>query len=271
MVSNYFKFAFQTLKKDLLIFFSYKFPAISSIFLIFANTILFFYFSKLVNTSSSEQIINSSYYVYVIYGIMISDYTVQVINRLPLEIRNYQLTGVLESFLNSKFSLSYIILPTSFFSIMFSFFKISMYIIFGYILFDISLLKIENFLYLILILISFSFFLLGIGFIAASYTILFKKGNPISFIYIFLASSVGETFIPIDLLPSFVNKFSEIVPTRKCLELLRKLENEILDSVNMFNDIFLFFLYGLCFFFIGKIIFSFSVSRSKKTGDIINY
>ena len=97
MMLDYCKLIYETLKKDIFIFISYKFAAFSFIFLIIANTVMFFYFSKLVNISASDQIINSSYFVYVIYGIMISDFTIQILNRLPREVRNYQLTGIIES------------------------------------------------------------------------------------------------------------------------------------------------------------------------------
>ena len=95
--------------------------------MILANTIFFFYFSKIVDVGLSNGIKNTSYYVYVLYGLIISDLTIQIINRYPNELRDYQLTGVLESFLSSKFSFFIIILPTSIFPFFISIIKIVLY------------------------------------------------------------------------------------------------------------------------------------------------
>ena len=93
LIKNYSKIFIETLVKDFKIFISYKLASISFLFLIVANVFLFFYFSKIVNVDNNSFILNSSYFVYVIYGISLSEFTILCINRIPNEIRNFQLTG----------------------------------------------------------------------------------------------------------------------------------------------------------------------------------
>ena len=143
--------------------------------MILANTIFFFYFSKIVDVGLSNGIKNTSYYVYVLYGLIISDLTIQIINRYPNELRDYQLTGVLESFLSSKFSFFIIILPTSIFPFFISIIKIVLYLVFAKAIFGIEIILFINLMNFILILFIFLLFLMGLGLIGCAYTMLFKK------------------------------------------------------------------------------------------------
>ena len=84
------------------IFASYKLLLFTTIFGIIMNAILFFYFSKLVDSSPNPYLDGS--YIYVIYGVAATDLSVVIINRLNNEIRDYQLTGVIDSLLSSNHS-----------------------------------------------------------------------------------------------------------------------------------------------------------------------
>ena len=203
-----------TFLKDFRIFFSYRVAAFGFIFIILANTFLFFYFSKLVDIDASKNINNSSYFVYVLYGLIISDITIQTINRFSNELRSYQLTGIIESLLSSRYSLVTILSSTILFPVFFALLKIFLYFFLAKIFFNIELIKMENIFLLLVIIIIYVAYMAAIGLISASYTLIFKKGNPISMLYLFLATSIGEIFIPIDLLPAYFEKLSSWMPTK---------------------------------------------------------
>lgn len=238
--------------------------------MIIANVFLFFYFSKIVNVESASEIKNSSYFVYVIYGVSISEFTILCINRIPNEIRNFQLTGVIENIFNSRSSIVFILISTSAFPLFLGILKMAIYFSVSKIMFNIDIIIYENIFKFLIIIIFYYFFLLGFGLIGGAYTILFKKGNPVTTIYIFLAASFGETFIPINVFPNIFSHLSNIIPTKKILELLRPLENKTINN-DFYNELLLIGVYNLFIFIIGIIVLNYSIKIAKKNGSLVNY
>lgn len=261
---------FETLKKDLKIFASYKLSSFSFIFLIVANIFLFFYFSKIVNVNDNSYAVNSNYFIYVIYGISISEFTILCINRIPNEIRNFQLTGIIENIFNANSSIIFILISSTAFPLFFGIFKMVLYILISKLMFDIEIIIGENIFRYLVIIFFYYFFLIGVGMIGGAYTILFKKGNPITTIYVFMAASFGETFVPISVFPTIFNKLSNIIPTKRVLELLRPLENNITHD-SFLQEILILGIYNIAIFTLGIIILLWSIRIAKTTGSLIHY
>ena len=260
----------ETLSKDFKVFISYKLASFSFLFFIIANIFLFFYFSKIVNINDNSEVVSSNYFVYVIYGISISEFTILCINRIPNEIRNFQLTGIIENIFNANSSIIFILISSTAFPLFLGIFKMILYFSISKIMFNIDIIIFENiFLYLVIIAIYY-IFLLGIGMIGGAYTILFKKGNPITTIYIFMAASFGETFIPINVFPKIFNYLSNMIPTKRVLELMRPLENNILNN-NFAKEIFILGIYNLIIFILGVIVLMWSIRIAKRSGSLIHY
>ena len=264
-----FKIFFHTFIKDFKIFLSYRIASIGFIFIIIANTYLFYYFAKLVDVDNPD-ISSSSYYIYVIYGLIISDFTIQCINRIPNELRNQQLTGVIEPIFSSSNRVLSTFIASTAFSFIFSLLKVALYIVIAKLFFGVNIISISNLFIFMTVLVIYYIFLVGISLLAASYTVLFKRGNPITVTYIFLSTSIGETFIPVKTFPEIFHNFSDLIPTKKALELLRSLENEITYS-NFYTDLYYFLSASIICFALSGVLFLYSIHLSKKGGSLTSY
>lgn len=270
LIKNYSKIFIETLVKDFKIFISYRLASISFLFLIVANVFLFFYFSKIVDVNDDSYIINSDYFVYVIYGISVTEFTILCINRIPNEIRNFQLTGVIENIFNSNSSIIFVLISSTAFPLFLGVFKMFLYFLISKLMFNVEIIIYENiYRYLVIILIYY-LFLIGFGMIGGAYTILFKKGNPITSIYIFLAAGFAETFIPINVFPNILIHLSNFIPTKKILELLRQLENKILNN-GFFDELLIIGVYNSLVFIIGIVFLNNAIKIAKKNGSLIHY
>ena len=270
IIKNYWKIFFETFVKDFKIFISYKLASFSFLFFIVANVFLFFYFSKIVNVNDDSYIINSNYFVYVIYGISIAEFTILCINRIPSELRNFQLTGVIENIFNSNSSIIFVLISSTAFPLFLGVLKMFLYFLISKLMFGIEIIIYENiYRYLIIILIYY-LFLIGFGMIGGAYTILFKKGNPITSIYIFLTAGFAETLIPINVFPNIFIYLSNFIPTKKILELLRQLENKVLSD-GFFNELLIIGVYNLLIFIIGVVLLNNAIKIAKKNGSLIHY
>jgi hypothetical protein len=269
-IKNYYKILIQTFIKDFKIFVSYKLASFSFLFLIIANVFLFFYFSKIINVGNDSYILNSSYFVYVIYGISLSEFTILCINRIPNEVRNFQLTGVIENIINSNSSIIFVLISSTAFPLFIGVFKMLVYFLVSKIMFGIDILIYENIFRYLLIILIYYLFLLGFGMIGGAFTILFKKGNPVTTIYIFLAAGFAETFIPINVFPNILIYLSNFIPTKKILELLRELENKLMSN-SLFDELFLIGVYNTLVFIIGVVLLNHAIKIAKMNGSLTHY
>ncbi len=106
--------------------------------------------------------------------------------------------------------------------------------------------------------------------IGGAYTILFKKGNPVTNIYIFLAAGFAETFIPINVFPNILIYLSNFIPTKKILELIRQLENKVISD-GFFGELLIIGVYNSLILIIGVILLNYAIKIAKKNGSLIHY
>jgi hypothetical protein len=270
IIKNYSKIFLETFVKDFKIFISYKLASFSFIFLIIANVFLFYYFSMIVNVNDDSYIVNSNYFIYVIYGISVTEFTILCINRIPNEIRNFQLTGVIENIFNSNSSIIFVLISSTAFPLFLGVFKMFLYFLIAKLMFDVEIIIYENiYRYLVIILIYY-LFLISFGMIGGAYTILFKKGNPVTSIYIFLAAGFAETFIPINVFPNILIHLSNFIPTKKILGLLRQLENKVMNS-GFFDELLMIGMYNSLIFIFGVVLLNYAIKIAKSNGSLIHY
>ena len=255
--------------RDMKIFASYKLLLFTTFFGIIMNAILFFYFSKLVD-SSPNPYLNGSYYMYVIYGVAATDLSVVVINRLNNEIRDYQLTGVIDSLLSSYHSDLKVLILSYPFGIFMALIRFFIYIFLASFISGQNIFDINNLPYLILIITLYIAVIIGIGLMAASITVLFKRGNPILYIYFFLSSSIGGVFFPPTVFPYYVQFVSELMPIKILLDILRDFQTGF-QFINVGEKLLILLCYALIFLVSGFFLMKFSLRMARMKGQLTNY
>ena len=247
--------------RDMKIFASYKLLLFTTIFGIIMNAILFFYFSKLVD-SSPNPYLDGSYYLYVIYGVAATDLSVVIINRLNNEIEIINSLELLIVFFlhiirfkNTYFELSIWDIHGSY-KVFYIHFSCKFYIRSEY--FDIN-----NLPHLILIISLYIAVIIGIGLMAASITVLFKRGNPILYIYFFLSSSIGGVFFPPTVFPSYVQFVSEVMPIKILLDILREFQTGFV-FINVGEKLMILLCYALFFLISGFFLMKLSLLKWRE-------
>ncbi len=259
------------LRRDFLIALSYKISFINTIFVIFLNALVFFYFSKIVDVNENPYLTTSSYYSFVIIGIAISDFTFLLINKISQELRNYQLTGVMDSILISPGGILQLLLPSYAYPFILGTVRISIYLFFGQFIFGATLFTFSNIDILVLTLILTTISLVGIGLISGAYTVLFKQGNPIAYAYMMIASIIGGIFIPQGVYPEPVILLSKLLPITHTLDILRELYSGTIIIVDVLDSLLWLGLLGLTFLIIGIISIRSSYKIAQKTGSLYFY
>ena len=260
------------LRKDLKNALSYKLNFVFSFFGIFAASFVFFYFSKLFEGAEIEllQKYGNNYFLFVIFGIAITDISFLISRSISNEIRNSQLNGNLEEIILSGSSSTIIMIGSTIYPFLFGLLKFLIYILIAKFLYqinDLSFIEIISLIFLFIqIYISFS----GIALIAGAFTIYFKKGDPINSL-MFAANSVfAGVLFPTEVLPRWGELISFLIPTKYSIEITRGIliENNVL---NIYCPMLILSTISVFFITIGAILIKLAIIKSKLKGNITDY
>ena len=189
--------------KDLRNAYSYKLNFIFSFFSIFVILFIFFNISKIASSSDLMDKYNNNYFLFIVIGLAITELSFFIAKAIPNEIRNGQMSGLLEELAVSNKSFFIILYSHVMYPILYSFIRTCIYmIVIFYLIEDFSL----NIIIIIICLLTYILTILifsSLGIIAASYVLVFKKGDPINAIYFSLASIFSGVLYPLETLPSW--------------------------------------------------------------------
>ena len=259
-------------KKDLINQTSYRLSFFLNILSIFIAVYVFFIFSKLFEGSNNYlEKFGNNYFFFLIIGISISDVVLRISSVINTEVRNYQLTGMFEEIINLKAPIIELLSYSFIYPIVFSIFRLLIFLLFAVIFFDLPL----DFTNIGLIMFAISLTLIsciGIAYIAGAYALAFKKGNPLSAINQLSVMILGGVFFPTTILPDWLNYISQFIPITHALEIIRYLfiSDNFLNS-EVIKHFYSLALLSFCFLSIGLIVCHFAIKNGKKNGTLTIY
>ena len=179
----HFNFIKAVVKKDFILVTKYKLQLVISYMSILIYTFTIYNFSKAVSLTEANETNLFLYnpFLFLISGYMIIDITITILNIITSQINFYQTSGMFEEIMlieNQK--LFY--LSSFLFVFILWFFRNLVYLLVSLYFFNLDINILFNFKNIVIFLISFIsiiVFLFGISFLAASFTVVFKRGNPI--------------------------------------------------------------------------------------------
>lgn len=271
-IKRFLKLCFIFLKRDFLINSSYRFAFLFDLGGIFFSTITFFFIAKLFGESALPYLkeYNADYFPFVLIGIAFSEYLYTTLSAFMDAIRDEQVTGTLENILLAPINIPSLLICGSLWNFLFTSFRIAIYLIIGWLLFGFDISRINYlsaFVVLTLTILSFS----GLGMLSASFIIVFKKGDPINFVFSGLSRFLGGVYFPITILPLWIRNISFLLPITYSLDGMRKAVLNNADLLSLRYD-----MLGLAAFIVlllplGIFSFRLALRRAKKEGSLLYY
>lgn len=262
------------LKNDFQILMRYKLNLLGNFFSIIFYLFILFFFSD--TFEAKDNIANldnqNSLFLFLLTGLLMLDLTISCSAKFPSVINFYQTSGIMDELISEL----KVFLPTIIFSIVTPFFiSLTKFVIYLLLInffvneaisFSLSLFLLIPFVIIYLLSI------IGIGLIACSLTILFKRGNPVIQFNSILTLSLTGAFIPVSQLGSMLDSLSYLLPAKHYLDIFREIVGlNKLDLNLLFTSSCWLILLSLCFYFLGIFIFKRSMNYAKLTGNTSNY
>ena len=260
------------IKKDFLIFKSYKLMFILNWGGIVTTTLTFYFISKLFGRTINPYLVKygTEYFPFVIIGIAFSTYLYTALRSFSNNLRIEQITGTLEMLLLTPTRIRELIIGQSLWNFVFASSRVLGYFLIGVFFLGLDINKVNLFasiVVLIFTIISFS----SLGIIAASVIMLFKKGAPITgFVSTFL-SLFGGTYFPIEVLPIPLRFISYLLPITYSL---RSFRYAILRGYSLWEikgDLLVLIIYSAILVPLSILIFKMSLRQAKINGSLAHY
>ena len=266
------KISLSFLQKDFQNAISYKLQFISSFFAILFGTFIFFTFSKLFDGANSPllQEYNNNYFAFSLIGLALTDFTFYIAKSINQEIRNGQLNGTFEELILASKNHTLILISIMTYPVVYGLLRLSLFFIIGIFIFNLDIEIVKGYAYMPLILVLTILSYLGIALISASYTIIFKSGDPFNALIFAISGIFGGVIYPVKALPEISIFISDFLPITYILESLRAclIQGNELD---LYSNIIFLSLISLFLMTTGCLLCSLALKRAKKTGSLIYY
>lgn len=207
-------------KRDFLVFLSYRFRLLTQILSSFFSVILFYYVSRLVHVDAFPT--HEAYFAFTVVGLVILGTLVSTLVYIAGRVRQELVAGTFERFILSPFGPVAGISSLVIFPFLTSLVTGMVTIVFATVAFDMPLRWETAALALPAILLGGLAFLPIALFIAAGIVLVKQAEAGVGFIVSGI-SLIGGFFFPIALLPAWISWMSHVQPFTPTLELLRNL------------------------------------------------
>lgn len=251
---------------------SYRLAFIINFAGIFFSVAVFFFISKLIGNGISHYLApyGGDYFSFVLIGVALSGFMGTGLGVFASSISRAQSHGTLEAMLVTPTRLSEIILLSSVWSFLFTTFNVLVYIFFGVVVFGLKLGG-ANVAAAILILILIVSIFSGLGIISASFIMVVKRGDPISWLFGSASSIMGGAFFPIQVLPGWLQNFSYVFPLFYALRAMRFALLKGYSFAALVPDILALVAFVAAIMPFSLWCFKYAVKRAKIDGSLATY
>lgn len=272
MIKVEFQKILACIKRDFLTEISYKFSFFLNILGIFVSVVTFYFIAQIFGKGASPYLAEygGEYFPFVLVGIAFSGYFSTALKSFSFNVRREQFLGTLEAMLITPTRIATIIFASSLWDFLFSSITVLIYLFFGIRFFGLRLINPNFFLagvILILTVICFS----SIGIISAGFIMLFKKGDPVTWLITTFSSLLGGVYFPIKIMPEAVQKLAAFIPLNYSLRSIRLILLKGAGLHQVISDILALLVFILVLLPLGIIVFNFAVKRAKMEGSLTHY
>lgn len=260
------------LKRDIQEMLSYKLAFLGELAGIIFPLLTFFFVARLVDNSNIQSLApyGGKYFPFVLVGIAFSSYLMIALHSFSGIIATAQTTGTLEALLCTQTELPIILLSASLFPFLRGAVNVLLYLAAGILFFDVQFVN-PNISGLFIISILTVICFAGIGIISASFIMVFKKGDPVMWLFSSASGLLSGVMYPVAIMPAGLQKIARWIPLTHSLEGIRKSLLVGSSTAELTGEIQILALLAGVLLPASILLFSAAVKKAKKDGTLTQF
>ena len=259
------------LRKDLLNAMSYKVQFFGSFVIIFFNLTIYYYFLEFIKVSNITNL-DIEYFKFIFVGLLIIDFSTIIVRSLSGPITTYKNQGIFEELMSLPVPEIQIILNSLPYALFNGFLRVSCFILFYFLLYEPSLLPLQDILLLCISILLFIICSCGISLIFTGVTLIFHRGEGLPFFYSAVSTLLGGVFYPVSIISEKLEVFTNILPIKHIIEVIRGITNiSTSTEPSLYFNLGFLFILSLLFGFTGWLVWRKSLEITKRQASLYLY
>jgi len=253
-------------KRDLITDLSYKFSFAFQVVDVLVAIAAYFFLARLIGRGAYH---GYQPFAFILVGMAVNGYMTTSLACYSLSIRGSQPLGTLKMVLATPTSPVAFILLSSLYPLVRAGFDALLYLLGGSLL-GLSLAKINVPVVLLIFLLSEIAFS-SIGILSATFTLVFKRGDPMLWLFGGLSWLLGGVYYPIDVLPRFLRGAAQLLPITHALVGMRAALLEHASFATLMPQLGILGVFGLLGLPLSLLAFYWGVRWAKITGTLSHF
>ena len=231
----------------------------------------FYYLSRFIEVPSLENAhASGGYFAFAVVGFAFFDYLTVALNAFDQSLEEARRNGTLEYLLVTQTSLPVILAGSAIYPFLILSVRTIVYLGWAALLFNFPLTQ-ANWPGALLVLIASIFAFTGLGVLSASYSLLFKRGNPAKWLFVGVAGLVSGIMYPVTVLPPFLQVVARFVPVTYSLQGMRVALLQNASIFSLWPTLRSLLLFALILLPLSLTVFAWALRRTKVTGTLTHF
>jgi ABC-2 type transport system permease protein len=253
-------------RRDLLIDLSYKLSFALQVVDLLMGIASFFFLARMIGPGSYR---TYEPFSFILIGMAVNGYMTTSLACFSQAVRGNQPIGTLKAVLVTPTSPLGLILLSSSYPFARAAFDAGLYLVAG-MMFGLSLGRMNIIGMLVLFLLSVLVFS-SIGVLSATFTLIFKRGDPLLWLFGGLSWLIGGVFYPIEVLPGFLRYAAQLLPLTHVLQGMRAAILSGASTRQLLPQIGILALFALFGVPLSLAAFHFGMRRARSAGTLSHY
>ena len=258
--------------KDFLLEVSYRFATALALIEVASGLLIYFFIDRLFGQEVVGYLepYGVGYFAYVLLGLALFSFMGTGISGVAGQVSREQVMGTLEAILVAPFRPAGLAAGLSLSGVLYACGEMAGYLLLGALLFsapvgNANLLSVA--VILLLAVVSFN----SLGLLAASVIVVFKRGNPIAWIFQGVAGLLGGVYFPVEVLPDWLQALSALIPGTYAVRGLQLAVYRGASLPTLQGEILPLAFLAAVLLPLGLFTFAASIRRAKRDGSLAHY
>ena len=229
----------------------------------------FYYLSRFVQSAelSSELPAGTNYFAFALVGFAFFDYLSVSLSAFDASLEEARQNRTLEALLVTQTPLGVILAGSAVYPFVALAIRTCVYLAWAAMLFGFAP-RSANWLGAVAILLASILAFAGLGILSASYSILFKRGNPAKWIVLGVSGLVGGMMYPVSVLPAPLQMLARLIPVTYSLQGMRAALLAGAGWGELFPSIAALLVFAAVLIPLSFALFAWALHRTKITGTL---
>ena len=247
---------------------NFVFQFLGMLFTVFS----FYFLSKLIGRAAVPHLApyGGDYFAFALTGVAFTQFLTVSLSSFSQQIRMAQVLGTLEAMLVTRTGIAALVMLSSLFPFLFTLVRVMLLIAVGVLFFDVPLHLSGLPVAVVVLLLTVCAFA-GIGILGASFIMVFKRFEPVTWMVGGLSYLLGGVVYPVSVLPEWLRPLSQVLPITHALEAIRLTLIAGRPTADALPSIFYLLVLTAITVPAGLLAFSHAVARARRDGTLTHY